>query len=83
VWEASREEHEAALRDAIVVPEGAVSVAVSIDGVLAPIDGGKRPAEVRDAAARDGWTSKGAAGHRELGCATLTFCDGHGDMLGS
>lgn len=83
VWEASREEHEAALRDAIVVPEGAVSVAVSIDGVLAPIDGGRRPAEVRDAAAREGWTSKGPAGYREVGCATLTFCDDNGDMLGA
>ena len=38
-WEASREEHEAALRAALVVPEGAVSVSVSIDGVLAPMEG--------------------------------------------
>jgi hypothetical protein len=43
VWEASREEHEAALRDALVVPDGAVSVAVSIDGVLAPIDAATAP----------------------------------------
>lgn len=82
VWEASREEHEAALRDAIVVPEDAVSVAVSLDGVLAPIDGGNRPTEVRDAAAREGRISKGPAGYREVGCATLTFCDAEGDMLG-
>jgi hypothetical protein len=59
VWEASREGYEAALRDALVVPEGAVSVAVSIDGVLAPIDGGKRPVDVRDAAAQEGRNSKG------------------------
>lgn len=83
VWEASREEHEAALRDALAVPEGAVSVAVSLDGVLAPIDGGNRPTEVRDAAAREGRISKGPAGYREVGCATLTFCDGKGDMLGA
>lgn len=82
VWEASREEHEAALRDALVVPEGAVSVAVSLDGVLAPIDGGNRPTAVRDAAAREGRISKGPAGYREVGCATLTFCDAEGDMLG-
>lgn len=60
VWEANREEHEAALRDALVVREDAVSVAVSIDGALAPIDGGNRPAAVRDAAAREGRISKGA-----------------------
>lgn len=83
MWEASREEHEAALRDAIVVPEGAVSVAVSLDGVLAPIDGGNRPAEVRAAAARQDRISKGPAGYREVGCATLTFCDAEGDMLGA
>jgi len=83
VWEASREEHEAALRDALVVPEGAVSVAVSLDGVLAPIDGGNRPTEVRDVAAREGRISKGPAGYREVGCATLSFCDEKGDMLGA
>lgn len=82
-WEADREAHEAALRDALVVPEGTVSVAVSIDGVLAPIDGGKRPTAVRDAAAREGRTSMGPAGYREVGCATLTFCDASGDTLGA
>jgi hypothetical protein len=82
-WEAQREEHEAALRDALVIPKGAVSVAVSLDGVLAPIDGGKAPVEVRNAAARDGWTSKGPAGYREVGCATLSFCDDKGDLLGA
>lgn len=39
-WEQDREQQEAALRDAFVLPEGATSVAVSLDGVLAPIDGG-------------------------------------------
>jgi hypothetical protein len=82
-WEDGREEHEAALRDALVIPKGTVSVAVSLDGVLAPIDGGQRPVDVRDAAARDGWTSKGPAGYREVGCATLSFCDDKGDLLGA
>lgn len=82
-WEATREDHEAALRDALVVPEGTVTVAVSIDGVLAPIDGGHRPNDVRQAAARDGRTSQGPAGYREVGCATLTFCDTDGVALGA
>lgn len=82
-WERDREAHEAALRDALVIPAGAVSVAVSLDGVLAPIDGGASPVDVRNAAARDGFTSKGPAGYREVGCATLSFCDAKGDLLGA
>lgn len=38
-WETERE-YEHVLREALVVRDGAVTVAVSIDGVLAPIDGG-------------------------------------------
>jgi hypothetical protein len=30
-----------------------------------------------------GRISKGPAGYREVGCATLTFCDDNGDMLGA
>ena len=82
-WERARDAHEAALRDALVVPDGTVSVAVSLDGVLAPIDGGTSPVEVRNAAARAGFTSKGPAGYREVGCATLSFCDAKGELLGA
>ena len=82
-WERDREAYEAALRAALVIPEGTVSVAVSLDGVLAPIDGGASPVEVRNAAANEGFTSKGPAGYREVGCATLSFCDAKGDLLGA
>lgn len=82
-WERDREAHEAALRDALVIPDGTVSVAVSLDGVLAPIDGGASPVDVRNAAAREGFTSKGPAGYREVGCATLAFCDAKGELLGA
>lgn len=80
-WEAERETYEQVLREAIVVPDEAASVAVSIDGVLAPIDGGTNPTEVRSAAASEGRTSKGPAGYREMGCATLAFCDAEGDLI--
>ena len=80
-WEADRETFEQVLRDAVVVPEGATSVAVSIDGVLAPIDGGNSPTDVRRAAASEGRLSKGPAGYREVGCATLAFCDAKGDLI--
>ena len=65
------------------LPDGAVSVALSLDGVLAPIDGGNSPTDVRNAAANEGRVSKGPAGYREVGCATLSFCDAKGEMLGA
>jgi len=80
-WEAEREKYEQVLREAIVVPEGAHTIAVSIDGVLAPIDGGASPTKVRADAASEGRTSKGPAGYREMGCATLAFCDAEGDLM--
>lgn len=82
-WNANREKFERALRDALVIPEGTVSIAVSLDGVLAPIDGGNSPTEVRAHAASDGRLSKGPAGYRETGCATVSFCDAKGDLLGA
>jgi hypothetical protein len=80
-WEAARESNEQVLRDAIVVPEGARSIAVSLDGVLAPVDGGNSPTMVRNAAAAKGELSKGPAGYREVGCATISFCDDQGDLI--
>lgn len=41
-WEENRELHEEALRAVTVVPEGTVSIAVSIDGVMAPMADGDR-----------------------------------------
>src|SRR5487761_2013745 len=80
-WEADRERYEQVLREAIVVPENACSIAVSIDGVLAPVDGGTSPTGVRAQAAAEGRASKGPAGYREMGCATLAFCDAEGDLI--
>lgn len=80
-WENAREANEQVLREAIVVPDGARSVTVSLDGVLAPVDGGNSPTEVRNAAAAEGRLSKGPAGYREVGCATLAFCDAQGDLI--
>lgn len=82
-WEGDREALEKALRDGLEIPEGTVSIAVSLDGVLAPIDGGNSPTQVRAEAAAEGRTSKGPAGYREAGCATVAFCDAKGDLLGA
>jgi hypothetical protein len=80
-WEQDRESLEAALREGLEIPEGAVSIAVSLDGVLAPIDGANSPTEVRAKAADEGRLSKGPAGYREASCATVSFCDAKGDLL--
>ncbi|MBW7935222.1 MAG: hypothetical protein H3C62_16770 [Gemmatimonadaceae bacterium] len=82
-WEDDRDAFERALRDGLEIPEGTVSLAVSLDGVLAPIDGAKSPTEVRAKAANEGRLSKGPAGYREASCATVSFCDAKGDLLGA
>lgn len=82
-WEDDRELFESALRDGLEIPEGTVSIAVSLDGVLAPIDGANSPTEVRAQAAEEGRLSKGPAGYREASCATVSFCDAKGELLGA
>jgi hypothetical protein len=82
-WEEHRGDFERALREGLEIPEGSASIAISLDGVLAPIDGANRPTEVRAEAVAEGRTSKGPAGYREASCATLSFCDEKGDLLGA
>lgn len=79
-WETDREALEAELRTVTEIPEGTKSLAVSLDGVLVPMkDGGG--VETRARAAGAGRLTKGPAGYREVGCATLSFCDEDGQML--
>lgn len=79
-WEEDRTGYEQALRDAMVVPDKAVSAAVSLDGVLVPMKDAGR-VEKRESAAADGKLTKGPAGYREVGCATVSFYDRDGEML--
>jgi hypothetical protein len=79
-WEDDREAFEEALREAIDIPAGTKTIAVSIDGVLAPMKDAD-PVATRERAAREGKLTKGPAGYREVGCATLSFCDREGKML--
>ena len=57
-WEASREAFESALREAAVVPDEAVTVAVSLDGVMVPMKDGKR-AEKRERSRAAGRRARG------------------------
>ena len=79
-WEDDRKAFEAELREATVIPEGTVSIAVSLDGVLAPMKDGDAVG-IRERAAEEGRTSQGPAGYREVGCATISFCDDDGKMI--
>jgi len=79
-WESDRESFENTLRDAIEIPEGATTVAVSLDGVMAPMKD-TDPVATRERAAQQGKLPKGPAGYREVGCATLSFCDADGQMV--
>ncbi len=66
-WEGQREAFEAALRKGCAVAEEAVTVAVSLDGVMVPMKDAKR--------------ADGSSGYQEAGCGTLTTCDAEGERL--
>lgn len=79
-WEANRERFEAELRSQWEVPEGAVTVAVSLDGVRVPMrDGDRHKKRVQSVAA--GKATRGPAGYQEVGCGTLSFYDAQGERL--
>ena len=78
-WEANREEFESTLREAAVADE-AVTVAVSLDGVMVPMKDAQR-AKTRERSRQAGRRPKGPAGYREAGCATLSFYDVEGERL--
>jgi len=79
-WEDDRTRFEAQLREVLVIPEGTASIAVSLDGVLVPMKDGDA-VRTRERAAEEGRVTQGPAGYREVGCATLSFCDSDGEMI--
>lgn len=81
-WEAGREGFEAALRAGQAVPEEAVTLAISLDGVMVPMKDGERT-EKREQARVQGKHVQGPAGYQEVGCGTLSFYDAEGEYLDS
>lgn len=79
-WEDNRVELEGELRETMTVPREARTMVISLDGVYAPMND-TNPVATRQAAADSGKIAKGPAGYREVGCATLAFCDVNGEML--
>ena len=79
-WEEHRAAFEEELRGQQPVAAAATTVAVSLDGVMAPMkDGGRQ--EKRAATRAAGRPTKGPAGYREVGCGTVTFYDSEGERL--
>jgi hypothetical protein len=76
-WEAERQAFEDELRAMEQVPQAAVAVGVSLDGVLVPLKAKERP----EAEEETGKASQGPAGYKEVGCGTVSFYDRDGDRL--
>jgi hypothetical protein len=81
-WETQRPHFEATLRRQEAVPDEAVTMAVSLDGVMAPMQDGERHAKRQQALAK-GRSPSGPAGYQEVGCATVSYYDRHGVRLGT
>jgi hypothetical protein len=79
-WEANRPRFEATLRTQETIPEEAVSMAVSLDGVMAPMKDGKRQAKRQGARAK-GKSPSGPSGYQEVGCGTVSYYNRFGERL--
>jgi hypothetical protein len=79
-WEAQRPHFEATLRKQESSPEEAMSRAVSLDGVMAPMKDGQRQAKRQNARCK-GKSPSGPSGYQEVGCATVSYYDRYGERL--
>lgn len=76
-WEASRQAWEEALRSAETVACQAAVLAVSLDGVMAPLkDAGRK-----DKRSQPDKQPKGPSGYGEVGCGTVALYDAEGERL--
>ncbi len=79
-WESRREAFEETLRTQETVPSEAVTLSVSLDGVMVPMKDGERRAK-RMRSHNKGQRQRGPAGYQEVGCATMSFHDAAGQRL--
>jgi hypothetical protein len=78
-WEAHRQEWEAAVQGQETVPAEATMLAISVDGVMAPLKPAEAKRQERAAKrAAPGKQASGPTGYREVGCGTLTLYDQEG-----
>lgn len=75
-WEEHRQEFEATLRAQETVPVEATVMAISVDGVMAPMKSG---ADQRNAKHTEpGKHASGPSGYREIGCGTVVLYNADG-----
>ena len=70
-WETHRATWEAQLRQAETVPAHADVLAISVDGVMAPMRG----ADKQEKAEEPGKHASGPTGYKEVGCGTVSLYD--------
>jgi hypothetical protein len=76
-WEDHRVAWEAQLRQTEMVPTSAKVIAISVDGVMAPIRG----ADKQEKAEQPGKHASGPTGYKEVGCGTATLYDQEAERL--
>jgi hypothetical protein len=76
-WEAHRSAWENGLRQGEEIPTAATTMAVSLDGVMAPVRQGNGTKK----AASPGKQASGSRGYREIGCGSVAWYDQEGRRL--
>jgi len=76
-WEEHRAAWEGQLRQTETVPTSAKVMAISVDGVMAPIRG----ADKQEKAEQPGKHASGPTGYKEVGCGTVTLYDQETERL--
>lgn len=79
-WEQHRAAWEAQLRQMETIPNTAQTMALSVDGVMAPMRGVKQQ-EKAAKAQQSGKHASGPTGYKEVGCATVTLYDQEAQRL--
>lgn len=79
-WEEDRLNFEEKLREGEEIPEKAVTMSVSLDGVMLPMKDGDRAGKRARAKAK-GTKLAGPTGYQEASCGTISFLDADGDRL--
>ena len=76
-WEEHREAWEAQLRQTETIPASATVMAISVDGVMAPMRNTDDPEKTEPARKRTG----GPKGYKEVGCGTVTLYNPSAERL--
>jgi len=82
-WEANRDDWQNALIASQGIPTGTAVLAVSLDGVYAPIDGDDSHVAARESKHAQGLAARGPDAFREVGCASIAFYDASQTLLGA